>query len=60
MTVKIEWDGREFWVKVGHRKAKDKIATKNSADMIKTLKDMGVRDWKFSFSAKNQVKKEKK
>lgn len=58
MTVKIEWNGKEFWVKVGHRKSKGQIAAKTSTDMIKTLKDIGVRDWKFSFSAKQQIKKE--
>lgn len=63
MTLKIEWDGRneEFWVRVGTPQAKRRVVAKTSKEMIRKLESFGLKNnsWKFSFSAKRQIRKEK-
>jgi hypothetical protein len=59
MTLKIDWSGRdkEFFVKVGT--GGRRVVAKTSKEIIAKVKDFGVEDWKFTWTAKQQIKKEK-
>lgn len=54
MTIKINWNGKKFWVKVGSKKHEERSAE----EMANFLKECGVTSWSWSWGAKKQKKRE--
>lgn len=55
MSIKVHWNGKKFWVKVGTRKHYEDT----SQGMIKFLEESSATKWDWTFMAKGQIKKEK-